>query len=217
MNALTGTIFHIEHYANNSRTAFVFIAEATLCKVLNTPVCSYFPRLMGCLNTAAWDQDCILKTIDFKLEYVLLTAVSLLITFDIVIKSCQNNQGVNGHTAHTCLRPCSLGALILICILGYMCYCHWPWIHVRLLLACQVTFECFSFTPVSKTELKRFNFKLSLGSAWLPGWSTKRVIDTSPNLSHMGINQQWMKSAQKIDGVIFISLPGLSWESWTAL
>ena len=36
-------------------------------------------------------------------------------------------------------------------------FCMFRRIHVRLPLACQVAFECFSFAPVPQTDLKHFN------------------------------------------------------------
>ena len=55
-------------------------------------------------------------------------------------------------------------------------------IHVLLLWASQVAYECFSFTAVPQTDLKYFNLetKSSLGSAWLTGKSTPTGLDASP-------------------------------------
>ena len=53
-------------------------------------------------------------------------------------------------------------------------------IHVRLTLASQVAYECFSFTAVPQTDLKHFNLESSLGYASLTGQLTQTGLDASP-------------------------------------
>ena len=48
-------------------------------------------------------------------------------------------------------------------------FCIFRRIHVWLPLACQVSYESFSFTPVPGTDLKHFSLESSLGRPWLPG------------------------------------------------
>ena len=52
---------------------------------------------------------------------------------------------------------------------------------VRLPFACQVCSECFSFTPVPKTDLKHVNLESLLGKAWLPGKLSLGGLDGLPD------------------------------------
>ena len=61
---------------------------------------------------------------------------------------------------------------------------------MRLPLACQVAYECFSFTPVPQTGLKRFNLESSLDKAWLDGKLSLGGLDGLPEPCSQGTLEQ---------------------------
>ena len=65
-------------------------------------------------------------------------------------------------------------------------FCIFRRTHVRLPLACQVAYKCFSFTPVPQTDLKHFNLDSSLGKPWLPGKLSLRGLDCLPDPESRG-------------------------------
>ena len=71
--------------------------------------------------------------------------------------------------------------------MSQLSFCNFLRIDVRLTLARQVTYDCFSFTAVPQKDFKHFNLESSLGYAWLPDQSMQTDLDASPEPESHGL------------------------------